>query len=143
MPGTPQPGRISDLDLETTPLGGTYTAIGGLQDMNLKVAKSEIEVTDKDSLGWDEFIVGQGNATIDGSCVYEEDDAGQALLITSIMAGDTRLVRFRMWGADSGKNEWICKGFITSTDLSSPNKEAQSFNFSIRLTGKPTKQAQP
>jgi predicted secreted protein len=141
--GTPQAGRISDLDIETTVGGGTYTALGGLQDANLKVAKAEIDVSDKDSGGWDEFIPGQGSATIDGSLVYEEDDAGQALLITSILASDVRSVRFRMWGVDPGQDQWVCNGFITSADLSSPNKEALGFSFSIRLTGKPTKSTQP
>jgi predicted secreted protein len=132
MAGTPKPGRLSTLSI-----GGV--AIGGLQDATLDVQRAEIDTTDKDSAGWDEFIPGQGSLSINGTCVYEEDDAGQEDLIDAILAGTTASFVFRPWGASSGADQWTATGFPTSTQLDSPNKEALSFPFTIRLSGAPTR----
>lgn len=132
MAGTPKPGRLSTLSL-------AGVAIGGIQDMTLDVQRAEIDTTDKDSAGWDEFITGQGSLSINGTANYEEDDAGQEDLIDAIIAGTTGSYVFRPWGTDVGQDEWTATGFPTSTQIDSPNKEQISFPFTIRLSGAPTR----
>lgn len=144
MSGTPQPGHVSELEVEDTVGGGTFTEIGGLQDMELAINRQPFDTTDKDSAGWDEFIAGQGNATISGTCVYEEDDDGQRLFVDYILSGEKPLFRFRPWGTDTSTpaDQWSCSGIATSTTISSPNKDALSFPFSVQLSGKPARVAQ-
>lgn len=140
--GTPKAGRLSKIDIETAVSGGTYTDLGGVQDATLSVNLADIDVTDKDSAGWDEAIPGQGSLQIQMTCNYEEDDSGQAKLITAIINKETRLFRFRPWGDTSGADQWVCYGFPTSEDIESPNKEALSFGVTIKLTGTPTQSDQ-
>ena len=144
MAGTPKPGRVTDLAIETVIGAGplAFTRIGGVQDCDLKISVTTIDVTDKDSNGWDEFLAGQGSASIDGTCVYEEDDVGQDLFVTVILAKTMPKFRFRPWGTLVTADEYVCLGFPTSATISSPNKDALSFPFSIQISGKPTKAVQ-
>ena len=148
MAGTPKPGRITELAIETVvtipaTLPLAVTRIGGVQDCDLKISVTTIDVTDKDSDGWDEFLAGQGSASIDGTCVYEEDDLGQEKFIDAILAKTMPKFRFRPWGATPTADEWVVIGFPTSATISSPNKDALSFPFSIQISGKPTRSNQP
>lgn len=130
--GTPSAGYVSYLAI-------AGVEVGGLQDCTLDVNVATIDVTDKDSGGWDEFIAGQGSASISGTCVYEEDDAGQEDVIDAILAKTVASWVFRPLGTGAGQDEWTCNGFVTSVQISSPNKEALSFPFSVQLTGQPTR----
>jgi predicted secreted protein len=141
--GTPRAGRLSKIDIENAVSSGVYMDIGGVQDAKLKITVNAIETTDKDSAGWDEFIVGNGNATIDLTCVYEEDDTGQAELIEIILSKERRNFRFRPWGDVTSSDEWIWNGLPTSVEIDSPNKDALSFPVSIQLSGTPINQNQP
>jgi hypothetical protein len=116
--------------------------IGGLQDATLDLQQAEIDTTDKDSAGWDEFIPGQKSLTLNGTCVYEEDDLGQDAFIDAILNGTQHEFLLRPWGASAGADEWIMYGFPTSTQLDSPNKEALSLPFTIRLSQQPIRQNQ-
>lgn len=140
--GAPRAGRVSDLDVETTVSGGTYTAVAGVQDCTLSMSMTPIDVTDKDSNGVDEFIVGQSTYKLSGNLVYEEDDAGQAILITMMLNRETRLFRFRPWGVSSGADQWVCYGVMTSLQVESPNKEALAMPFEVQLSGTPTQSNQ-
>lgn len=133
--GTPAAGRITTLSIAAV-------AVGGLQDVRLEVSMNPIDVTDKDSAGWDEFIGGQGSLTMSGTCVYEEDDPGQEDFIDAVIAKTSASYVFRPLGANTGDDEWTVNGFITSSTIDSPNKEALGFDFSIQLTGTPTRAGQ-
>lgn len=136
--GAPRAGRVSDIDVETTVGGGTYTALAGVQDASLALAMTPIDVTDKDSNGVDEFIAGQSTYKLSGTMVYEEDDAGQAILITMAINKELRLFRFRPWGVSVGADQWVAYGVVTSLQIDSPNKEAISTPFEVQLSGTPT-----
>lgn len=127
--------------------GGTvYTAIGGVQDARLVVNREEIEVTDHDSAGWKEYIAGNGDITLEVTANYEEGDAGQDLILDNIEVDDGTLrhFRFRPKGTDIGVNEeWIdMAGFVTGSPISTPTGGANTFNFSIRVSGAPTRAVQ-
>lgn len=130
--GTPKPGRITTLTMDGV-------AIGGAQDMTLDVQRAEIDTTDKDSAGWDEFITGQGSLSLNGTCNYEEDDQGQDDLLDAILNGTQHEFVMRPWGASDGADEWTMFGFPTSVQIDSPNKEQISFPFTIRLTMQPAR----
>lgn len=134
MAGTPKPGRITDLSIDAV-------LIGGIQDATLEISRNAIDVTNKDDAGWDSFINGQGSASISGTCVYEEDDAGQEDLIDAILAGSDTLnvFVFRPWGASVGADMWTWNGMVTSANVDSPNKDALSFPITIQLSGAPTR----
>lgn len=142
MAGTPKPGRISTLEIEQSPGSGTYTQIGGCQELKLAISQHDIDVTDKDSAGYEEGIPGNTGLVISGTMNYEEDDAGQIKFITCLLNKEVRSFRWRPWGTNVGHDQWICNGFPTSQEINSPNKEALSFPFSVKLTGTPTHSTQ-
>lgn len=136
--GTPVAGRVTDLEIETEADSGTFTMCGGLKDVRLSMSFGALDVTDKDSNGFDEFIAGQTNATITGTLNYEEDDPGQVKMITMAMGKEKRKFRFRPWGVSAGADQYVWSGIITSLEIDSPNKDPLSTPFTIQLSGAPT-----
>jgi predicted secreted protein len=53
-----------------------WTKIGGQSDATINFNRGKIEVTDKDSQGWEESLPGNRNLSVDCDCFLIEDDAG-------------------------------------------------------------------
>lgn len=135
--GTPKPGRVTLVAIETSSGSGTYTAIAGVREATLTMTRNAIEVTDKDSAGSDEFIPGNHNYQLQLSGTYEEDDSGLGKLLDHIVTvGETRMWSFKP--IDGTSDRYRCSGFVVSTDINSPNKDDLTWNATIQLSGAPT-----
>ena len=55
---------------------GVWTKLGGQKDVSIDRGASSIDVTDKDSAGWEEKLVGNKNWSVSFDAFLIEDDAG-------------------------------------------------------------------
>lgn len=133
-------GRLGKLAINT---GGGYIDVAGIKTIEMKVDQSTVDVTDHDSGQWEEFIVGRKNITFSVSGNYNEDDAGQELVLaTGLFAGTIVLCRFRAQ-TGTGFKEYFGSAIIKNVSDSSPNDAVNELSFDVQMTGTITRQNQP
>jgi predicted secreted protein len=136
----PKQGRLSSLGISTTG-GAPYTSLGSLIDATFNRAKSEIDVTDRDSLDWTEFLAGRKSATIDGVANWDVADAQLMALLT---AWDDDSGIDILWRFDTiaGEEEFTASVIVTDFTTPSPGEDKSSVNFTLRITGAVTQATQ-
>lgn len=84
-------GRTGALYASTTLTAATsaMTRVAELQDVTLTVNSKTIDVTNHDSSGWMENLVGIRDWKVSGKCNYLSTGAGQKTLATTIVASGT------------------------------------------------------
>jgi len=136
--------RGFDGKLAVSAAGSVYTDVGGVTEVGFSHARGKIDVSDWDSSGWKENLVGFGEITLSFTHNYDEADAGQDIIRTAANAGSQLYFRYRPGGDGSGtKDEMIGKYMLDSYEDSSPNEGAVTSSGSASSTGAPTFQAQP
>ena len=140
-------GDVKGFDgkLAVSAAGSVYTDVGGVTECSIGTATGKIDVSDWDSAGWKENLVGLSELTLSFTHNYDEADAGQDILRTAANAGTQLYFRFRPAGTGSGSlDEIIALYLIDSYDApSSPNEGAVTGSASCSSTGAPTFQQQP
>ena len=122
----------------------TYTDLGGVKDYDFSRTDGEtIDVTDFDSGGWKEHLVGLAGGSVSFTMNYDEADAGQDILRTSNSARTQIYYRIRPMGDNSGDAEYIWQGTITSLTISGSVDSAVEMSADVEFTGTATEQAQP
>lgn len=111
----------------TTPLVGESTS-------TLNITADALEVSDKSS-AWKQYIAGMRGATLSATLYADDDDASQKLLISSLMAGDTVMVRLARLVEQSYKGEYSARAIITSIGLTMQNGGVASREVSFQITG--------
>ena len=128
------PGRVGRVNASFDN-GATYIAIGGLVDATLNGNVDELETTTHDSDGSREYIPNFHDETMDLTMRWDEEDPGQASLISSTFPTPTSFkVRFIMQ-QQSGKRRFDADAFITSFSPAQPLDDTASFDLSLRLSG--------
>lgn len=111
----------------TTPLVGESTS-------TLNITADALEVSDKSS-AWKQYIAGMRGATLSATLYADDDDASQKLLISSLMAGDTVMVRLARLVGQIYKGEYSAQAIITSIGLTMQNGGVASRDVSFQITG--------
>lgn len=133
-------GRLSTLEISTDG-GTTYLEVKGAADMTLNGSTAELTTTSHDSGGFEEYIPGRSDFTIDLSLRHDEADPGQDLLQDSFFSKTVVDWRFRMQ-VFAGLDEYKVKGFISSLSPAGPNDDVASMDATIRCTGVMTRSSQ-
>lgn len=113
--------------------------VANLIATNIKVGKKMIDVSSKDSAGWDEFIGGRANWTMDCESVLEYDTsvgtAGESIkeILDDLIAGTS-------WTAvigsgTSGDMKLSGAAFIMDVSISHPDNDKSTFSVSLQGTG--------
>lgn len=121
----------------------TYTDLGGLTDYDLTRTDGEtIDVTDFDSNGWKEHLVGLAGGSASFTLNWDEADAGQDIVRTANSARTQIYYRIRPAGDASGAVEYIWQGTITSFGISGAVDGKVELSFDVEFTGEATEQDQ-
>jgi predicted secreted protein len=115
--------------------GTTWTAVGELQDVTLKLATKMLDATSHASAGNEEYTPGNTNwtATVQALAIFA--DVAQAA-ITAALTPKTKLYfRFDPAGTATGKPRRQGYGYIEDWEEKEPNAELETVNLTIRGTG--------
>ena len=118
-----------------------YFILGCIIDMNLAGSAAEIKVTCHEDGQFEQYLQGRKEATVDGSAYWDEDDTGQNIVEDAFFNSTGLDVRFRMQEG-TGKKEYEGKAIVTSWNESSPNDDAATVDFTLRINGDFTKSFQ-
>ena len=132
----PTTGKFSSRLLAIYTGAGAGTKITHQTDASLSIGSNTIDVTTKDSAGWEESIYGNKNWEMSGSAVFAFDAAnGHSSLLANITAGTT--VTVLLTTAITGDKKWSGTALVTKLDLngSGSGDDAPSYSYSLKGTG--------
>ena len=120
-------------------ISGTLTKISNSTSNSFDITVDMIDVTNKDSAGWKEFITGEKGYTMSIEGIFEEDGSvGAGALswkdvITDLTAGTS--VTIVMTSNVSGDIKLSGAAFFSNLNLSAPNNDKATFTATIQETG--------
>jgi TP901-1 family phage major tail protein len=120
-------------------ISGTLTKIANATSNSFDITADMIDVTNKDSAGWKEFITGEKGYTMSIEGIFEEDGSvGAGALswkdvITDLTAGTS--VTIVMTSNVSGDIKLSGAAFFSNLNLSAPNNDKATFTATIQGTG--------
>lgn len=110
-----------------------WTKIGGQKDATVNFSRADIDVTDKDSAGWEESIPGNRRLEVDCDCFFIEDDAGTLEIIEAwTLAPDSVMLEAQV--ITKVKTYQGAFGF-SKAGIKASEKDAAAFSFSLKSTG--------
>lgn len=135
-------GRLSSVAISTDG-GATYAAIGSLVDATFNLDRSTIDVTDRGSGEWTDFLPGRKSGTIDLTCNWNVADAALVSLVTAFYAEPTTslMVRFRP-DTVAGELSYAASCFVSALSKSAPGEDKVSMDVTLQITGAVAKTAQ-
>lgn len=113
------------------------TTVAKLTSNNITFSRAAIDVSNKDSGGWQESIYGQGSGSIDCEGVFDEagswgaDEAYTAIVNKSVLTA-------RWATAVAGDKYYEAECLLTSFSMSAPNEDKVTFTCSLQFTGAPS-----
>ena len=118
-------------------VSGTLTKIANATSNDFDITKDMIDVTNKDSAGWKEFIVGEGGWTMNIDGMFEEDGGVSTIswkdIYTDLAAGTA--ITALMTSNVSGDIKLSGSSFFSNLTLSAPNNDVTTFTASLQGTG--------
>jgi len=128
----------------TGPLNGTAillkiegTSVAKLTSNNLSLSRAAIDVSNKDSGGWQESIYGQGSGSFDCEGVFAEDGSWGFDEAYAAITGKTVLTA-RWTTAIVGDKYYEAECLLTSLSCSAPMEDKVTFSCTLQITGAPT-----
>jgi len=116
-------------------IGGT--PISNLTSNNMGFTRAAIDVSNKGSGGWAEFIYGQGGGSFDCEGVFKEDATyGWEELFAAMLAKTVLTLR---WTSDViGDKYYEGSVLIESANMDAPLEDKITYTCTLKLTGAPT-----
>ena len=105
--------------------------LGAQKNCTLSLEADSIDVSNKNSFGWSDFIPGTKNWSISCDGQFITDDAGQAALMSAYI--NSTFVDIEMKNTDESIY-YKGKAMITSLELEAPYDDV--FAYSVEFTGK-------
>lgn len=133
-------GRLSTLEVSADG-GSTYYEVKGAVDLKLNGSQAELKSTSHDSGQFEEYEPGRKDMTMDVSCRFNQDDAGQAIVKDAYFSASKIDIRFRM-ETNTGREQYTAKAFPSSLGPSGPDDDIASIDFTLRISGPLTKSLQ-
>lgn len=124
-------GKGTGLTINTKKIG-KLTKIG-----SPKVDTDEIEVTNMDSEGWKEYLMGfsdGGEVSVEG--YLQGDDEGQAEMVKLVDSKEIATAAIAFPGVSAPK--WGFSAYVKSFETNAEYNGAVGFTASLRVSGKPT-----
>ena len=123
-------GNLIYIEVNTGTEGApVWTKIGYQKDCTIDRGASSIDVTNKDSAGWEEALVGYKNWAISFDAFLVEDDAG-LLEIESSFEGDS-IDQYRI---TTPAHVFIGKAVIEGFSFTGPDGDASVVSFTLKGT---------
>jgi hypothetical protein len=117
-----------------------YTLVGNLLNVSVSTSRNAIEVSTKDDGDNSAFIAGRRSTTVSGSARFDHVvDTGQNLIYTQMVA-ESGTVYFLITDNTTTAEEFYGSGVLTQYDVSFPDDDASSLDFSIQVNGAITQQ---
>ncbi|MHA2248413.1 MAG: phage tail tube protein [Candidatus Hodarchaeales archaeon] len=131
--------------LAVSAAGSSYTDVGGVLSASISTAHGKVDVSDWDSAGWKENLVGYAELTLSFEHNYDEADAGQDIIRTAVQGRTQLYFRLRAGGDASGVGDEIIGLFLIDSydSPNNPNEGAVTSSGTASSTGTPTFQQQP
>jgi predicted secreted protein len=112
------------------------TTIAKLKSNSFTVNRAAIDVSNKDSGGWQESIYGQGSGSFDFEGVFAEDAAyGFKQGYLALVNKSTATAR---WAGATGDMYYEATCLVTSMTETAPMEDAVTFTGTLQMTGAPT-----
>lgn len=110
-------------------------AIDNITDLSIEVNNKLIEVTTKDSLGWEEFLSGLkgGSASFSGIVDYGSTGVSPDEIFTALVAGSA--IAFECSDAVSGSKKLNFSGLYEKYSIQGATEDAIKFSVSVKATG--------
>lgn len=114
-------------------VGGT--AIDNLTDLSLEVNNKLIDVTSKDSAGWEEFLPGLKGASFSGSGIVDFADSGETPdeILQDLIDGT--LGSMIASDAVSGSKKFTFSAYYEKFSIKGGVEDKITFDFSGKVTG--------
>ena len=111
-------------------------AIGGQQNCSLSLEADTIDISNKNSDGWADFIAGARSWTVSCDGQFITDDAGQKALMAAFVDGEN--VKVRMKTKDEAENAVFFGGeaAITSIELEAAYDDVCTLSLELQGKGK-------
>lgn len=118
------------------------TNVAKLVSNSFNLNRAAIDVSNKDSGGWQESIYGQGSATIDFEGVFSEDGTWGFDEAYAAMVAKTVLTA-RIATSVTGDKYYEGSCLLTSLTQTVPMEDKVTFSGTLQLTGAPTTGTNP
>lgn len=130
--GTPIIGRGGEFAISSD--GVTYTKVGGVTTTSADFNVEEVDVTDYDSAGFKEIILGDKSGEVTLNLIYEEDADAQITLANAFWNGTKMYGRLR---PQTGNTKVEIKGqfYVTSWPMDIPENSKMAQTVKIKFTG--------
>jgi len=122
-------GKIKGKNVYLEVWTGVWTKLGGQKDVSIDRGASTIDVTDKDSDGWEEKLIGIKNWAISFDAFLIEDDAG-LLQMEADFEGDN-IQNYRI---TTPSHSYVGKAVIEGLSISGPLADAGNVSFTLSGT---------
>ncbi len=128
-------GKVKGTDVYLKVNTGTegspvWTKVGGQKDATFDRGSGTIDVTDKDSQGWEENLPGNRNWSISFESFIIEDDAG-FLEIEDAFDNQTQ----KQFQIITPGYAYMGKATVEALSMAGPNADAGTFSFTLKGTG--------
>ena len=115
-------------------IGGT--AVGGQRGASLSMSADELDITDKNTVGYKKFLVGLKEWSISCDGLVVAGEAGYDALFKAFIAGDIVKVQFKQKEGDFGYEGDMV---ITSMDIDAQYDDALTYSCELKGAGDLTK----
>jgi len=128
--------KVTGIDfLVYTKIGETPTLIGGQRGASLSLTTDAVDVTAKDSDGWEENIPHIRHWSIDFDGLLIEDDAGLTALESAYMSGTQLIVEF----STPGGSKYTGTATLTDFSYDTPYDAEATYSGTLQGSGPLTK----
>lgn len=110
----------------------TWTKVGGQKDASITFGLGEIEITDKDSAGWEESLPGNRSVEIEFDVFLIEDNAGYLEMKKGFWDATPKDLDLRLKTPAKTYRGYFRLGEMAGE---APLDDAASISFSLKLTG--------
>lgn len=110
-------------------------AIDNLSELSFEVNNKLIDVTTKDSAGWEEYLPGLKGATFSGSGIVDFADSNYTPdeIFTALVAGTALAIECS--DAVTGSKEYTFSGIFNKYSVDGGTEDSIKFSFSGKVTG--------
>ena len=131
--GTYQPGRGALLKYGSQTSPETYTTIGGLRNVDMSVDAGPVDVTNKDSGGFQTMLPGAGTwkGTLTAQGLFDDTAALKTLLATAIPPQASFNAQIVFNNGDKYTGNWV----ITSMKRTGSYQDAETYDLTLASSG--------
>jgi hypothetical protein len=119
----------------TATFASSYSLVGNITSVSLSTSRNAIETSTKDSGDNSDFVSGRRSSTLSGSALFDHvSDTGQAILYARLVV-EAGTVWFLITDNSTLSEEFYGSGVLTQYDVSFPDDDASTLDFSIQVSG--------